>query len=139
MPRAEQDAPPPCTQRSPSMAIDFTLDPEKLIARDRIRAFYEKELLPELARLDAARDPKAWRPALQEIREKAKQQGVWAPHMPKEWGGMGLGHMEMAFVSAEAGRHRFGAYVLNCQAPDEGNMHTLLHFGTPEQKKKFMK
>jgi acyl-CoA dehydrogenase len=121
------------------MAIDFTLDPEVLVARDRIRTFFEKELIPTQQQLEAGRNPAAWRPALQELRTKAKKEGIWAPHMPREWGGMGLGHMEMAFVSAECGRHRFGAYVLNCQAPDEGNMHTLLHFATPEQAAKYLR
>jgi acyl-CoA dehydrogenase len=121
------------------MAIDFRLDPEVLVARDRIRTFFEKELIPTTEQLIAGRNQAAWRPALQELREKAKREKIWAPHMPKEWGGMGLSHMEMAFVSAECGRHRFGAYVLNCQAPDEGNMHTMLHFATPEQKAKYMK
>ena len=59
--------------------------------------------------------------------------------MPREWGGMGLGPLAMAFVSAECGRSEFGAYILNCHAPDEGNMHTLLHFGTPEQKEKYLR
>jgi acyl-CoA dehydrogenase len=45
----------------------------------------------------------------------------------------------MAAVSAEAGRTRFGPFALNCQAPDEGNMHTLLHWGTPEQKQKYLR
>jgi len=45
----------------------------------------------------------------------------------------------MAAVSAEAAKTRFGPFALNCQAPDEGNMHTLLHWGTPAQKEKYLK
>ncbi len=41
---------------------------------------------------------------------------------------MGLGHVELAMVQAEAAKTRVGPWVLNCQAPDEGNMHTLLHW-----------
>ena len=69
-----------------------------------------------------------------ELREQAKKEGLWLPHMPKEWGGMGLGHVELAIVQAEAGKTRPGPWILNCMAPDEGNMHTLLHWGTDEQK-----
>ena len=43
---------------------------------------------------------------------------------------MGLGHVELAMVQAEAAKTRLGPWVMNCQAPDEGNMHTLLHWGT---------
>jgi acyl-CoA dehydrogenase len=45
----------------------------------------------------------------------------------------------MASVSAEAGKTRFGPFALNAQAPDEGNMHTLLHWATPEQKEKYLR
>jgi len=47
----------------------------------------------------------------------------------KEWA-HGLGHVELAMVQAEAGKTRIGPWVLNCMAPDEGNMHTLLHWAT---------
>ena len=45
----------------------------------------------------------------------------------------------MAAVSAEVAKTRFGSYVINCYAPDEGNMHTLLHWGTDEQKQRYLK
>ena len=52
---------------------------------------------------------------------------------------MGLGHVELAMVQAEAARSYYGPWVLNCQAPDEGNMHTLLHWATDAQKEKYLK
>ena len=73
------------------------------------------------------------------MRAKAQEEGLWLPHMPKEWGGMGLGHVELAMVQAEAAKTRLGPWVINCQAPDEGNMHTLLHWGTEEQKEKYLR
>ncbi len=53
------------------MAIDFTLPPEVTEARDRIRAFMQNEVAPSEARLREQADLRAWRPALQELREKA--------------------------------------------------------------------
>ena len=47
---------------------------------------------------------------------------------------MGLGHVQLAMVQAEAAKSSYGPWVFNCQAPDEGSMHTLLHWGTDEQK-----
>jgi acyl-CoA dehydrogenase len=73
------------------------------------------------------------------MRKAAREQGLWLPHMPAEYGGMGLGHVAMAALSAEAAKTRFGPFALNCQAPDEGNMHTLHHWATPEQKEKYLK
>ena len=52
---------------------------------------------------------------------------------------MGLGHVELAMVQAEAAKASYGPFVLNCQAPDEGNMHTLLHWATDEQKEKYLR
>ena len=62
-------------------------------------------------------------------------QGLWLPHMPEEYGGMGLGHVELAMVQAEAAKTGYGPFVLNCQAPDEGNMHTLLHWATESRRR----
>ena len=74
-----------------------------------------------------------------ELRQKAHEWNVWLPHMPKEWGGLGLGITAMAFVSAEAARTNFGPFILNAQAPDEGNQHTLLHHANDEQKDKYLR
>jgi acyl-CoA dehydrogenase len=122
------------------MAIDFTFPPEIDEIRERVRTFMETEVRPleeEADRDGWERDD--WIPAIIECRGAAKEAGLWLPHMPAEWGGMGLGHLEMAAVSAEAGKTRMGPFMLNAQAPDEGNMHTLLHWGTDEQKERYLR
>jgi acyl-CoA dehydrogenase len=73
------------------------------------------------------------------MRQAAQEAGLWLSHMPEEFGGMGLGHVAMAAVSAEAAKSRFGSFALNVQAPDEGNMHTLLHWATDEQKEQYLR
>src|SRR5437870_2112104 len=118
------------------MAIDFTLPPDVLAVRERVRAFMENE---EAAAEVRMRQEGGWRKGYAAPREKARATGLWAPHMPSEWGGMGLGALAMAFVSAECGRTLMGAYVLNCHAPDEGNMHTLLHHADAEQKERYLR
>lgn len=118
------------------MAIDFTMPQHVLEVRDRVRAFINEEIAPAEREMEKTQ---RWREGIIELRRKAKARGLWCPHMPPEFGGMGLGAMAMAMVSAECGRNRIASFVLNCQAPDEGNMHTLLHFGTPEQKEKYLR
>jgi acyl-CoA dehydrogenase len=118
------------------MAIDFTLPPDVVAVRERVRAFMEQEVAPAEARM---RTEGNWRKGYAELREEARRAGLWAPHMPPDLGGMGLGPLAMAFVSAECGRTMMGAYVLNCHAPDEGNMHTMLHFATPEQRERYLR
>jgi acyl-CoA dehydrogenase len=118
------------------MAIDFSLPAEVVDVRERVRAFMQNEVAPAEAHM---REHGGWRKGLAALREKAKAKGLWTPHMPRQWGGMGLGAMAMAFVSAECGRTAMGAYVLNCHAPDEGNMHTLLHHASEEQKERYLR
>ena len=126
------------------MAIDFTLTPELEAIRMRIRAFVEDVIKPVEKQIegsdggDGLHGDERIR-ALIGLRKEAHAAGIWLPHMPEEWGGMGLGHVELAMVQAEAAKSYYGPWVFNCQAPDEGNMHTLLHWGTEEQKEKYLK
>jgi acyl-CoA dehydrogenase len=123
------------------MTIDFTLAPEVEAVRLRIRDFIEAEIKPLEARIGNREDIERaeYIEILLEMRSKARKAGLWLPHMPKEWGGMGLGHVELAMVQAEAAKATFGPWALNCQAPDEGNMHTLLHWATDEQKERYLR
>ncbi len=123
------------------MPIDFTLPPEVEEVRVRVRTFMEAEVRPVQQRLEHNEsERRAYVEEIVKLRAKAKEQGLWNPHLPAEWDGMGLGPTAMAFVSAEAARvGGIGPYVINAQAPDEGNMHTLLHWATPEQKEKYLR
>ncbi len=77
-------------------------------------------------------------PALAKVRDEAKALGLWAPHLPRELGGMGLSVLEVAYVSEVLGKTPIGHYCVNMQAPDVGNMEILHAHGTPEQKKRFL-
>ena len=126
------------------MAIDFSLTPEVEAIRSRVRTFVDDVIRPEGAIIDGEGDNepldgKDRLRALIGMRKQAHAEGLWLPHMPAEWGGMGLGHVELAMVQAEAARSYYGPWVLNCQAPDEGNMHTLLHWATDAQKEKYLR
>ena len=126
------------------MAIDFTLSPEVEELRRRVRAFVEEVIAPVADRIEgsdggAGLAGKERVSALIGLRKQARAAGLWLPHMPPEWGGMGLGHVELAMVQAEAAKSYYGPWVFNCQAPDEGNMHTLLHWATPEQAERYLR
>ena len=126
------------------MSIDFSLPDDVEAIRLRVRDFIDAEVRPAEENLYAnapggepeRRDVVAM---IIDLREKAKEWEVWLPHMPVEWGGLGLGPTAMAFVSAEAARTNFGPFILNAQAPDEGNQHTLLHHATPDQKERYLR
>ncbi len=127
------------------MTIDFTFPPEVDAVRLRVREFVSTVVSPAEAAQHAGatgdhrQDRRALVQMIMRLREQAREWDLWLPHMPPEWGGMGLGPTAMAAVSAEAARASLGPFVLNCQAPDEGNQHTLLHWGTPDQKEKYLR
>jgi acyl-CoA dehydrogenase len=73
-----------------------------------------------------------------ELQRAAKAAGVFAPHVPTPFGGQGLDIRWWSPVFQEAGYSPIGPSVLNCMAPDEGNMHLLNLVATPEQKERFL-
>lgn len=111
-------------------------DDELLGLLDRIKEFLRTQVYP--LETDFLRLPfRDLAPALAAKREQVKAMGLWAPHLPKEHGGLGLALSEFAFVSEELGRTPIGHYLFNCQAPDIGNMEILMEHGTAEQKETY--
>ncbi|MFF2675721.1 acyl-CoA dehydrogenase family protein [Arthrobacter koreensis] len=72
------------------------------------------------------------------LQQAAKDAGVFAPHVPVEYGGQGLPLQDWPEIFEEAGYSPIGPTALNCMAPDEGNMHMLELIGTPEQKQQYL-
>jgi acyl-CoA dehydrogenase len=77
--------------------------------------------------------------ARDELRAAAKAAGVFAPHVPREFGGLGLPLSQWPRVFEAAGYSPIGPVVLNCMAPDEGNMHMIGQIATPEQKDRYLR
>jgi acyl-CoA dehydrogenase len=123
------------------VTIDFTLTPELEAIRLRVRQFVDDVVKPGERTIDQAgtENRREYLTLLYGMRKAAREAGLWLPHMPEQWGGMGLGHVELAMVQAEAAKAYYGPFVLNCQAPDEGNMHTLLHWATDAQKETYLR
>ena len=122
------------------MAIDFSFPVEIELVRHKVREFIDKIVKPAEHEIESHEgDRKVLALQVIKMRKAAQEWGLWLPHMPEEYGGMGLGHVAMAAVSAEAAKSRFGPFALNASAPDEGNMHTLHHWGTPAQKQKYLR
>ena len=130
-----------CAPLSPSGTnafMDFTTPPALATLLDRLREFLVEEVIP-LEPIFLQNGFAAVEPSLREKRKKAKALGFWLPQLSKEHGGMGLSLMEHALVSEELGKTPLGHYVLNCQAPDAGNMEILARYGTEEQKRKWLR
>ena len=108
------------------------MDPELVALRDRYRAFMEAHVYPNEMALyaeDAAADA-----LLVELRERARVEGLWAPHIGPEAGGTGRGFLAYAYLNEEIGRCFWAQLIFGCQAPDAGNSEILEMFGTPQQR-----
>lgn len=100
---------------------------------EKIGAFIRDEVLPLEA--DFLHRPfRELLPRLQEKRNQVKALGLWAPHLPKKYGGQGFSLSEFARISEALGRTPLGHFLFNCQAPDIGNTEILMEYGTPEQQ-----
>ena len=119
--------------------MDFTLSPEVDDLRLRIRDFTQTRIIPLEADPDSFDEHENIRlDLLDELRSEVKAQGLWAPQMPRERGGLGLGVMGMAACYEEMGHSLFGPASFNCAAPDDGNMILLERVGTEAQKERWL-
>jgi alkylation response protein AidB-like acyl-CoA dehydrogenase len=116
-----------------TVAIEAQLD----TIIDRIWAFLREEVYPLEPRL-LQEGFRALLPTLGQKRQQVKDLGLWAPHLPVEYGGLGLALPAFARVSEVLGHSPLGHYLFNCQAPDIGNMELMMQHGSPEQKERFL-
>jgi acyl-CoA dehydrogenase len=122
------------------MTWDFTTDTEYQIKLDWVDAFLREEVEPldyvlgDPYDKSDARALEIVRPLQQQVRD----QGLWAAHLGPELGGQGYGQLKLALLNELLGRSRWAPSVFGCQAPDSGNAEILAHYGTDEQKAKYL-
>ncbi len=118
--------------------MDFTLTPETEALRERTRQFIAEQVIP--LENDPRQDSHGPHPELrQELVERARRAGLLTPHASKEFGGMGLTHVQKAVVFEEAGYSWLGPTAMNIHAPDEGNIHLMEEVATPAQKERWLR
>jgi len=121
--------------------IDFELPAEIAEVQRDVAAFVREVAIPAELELggDVEVEGERFDEVVERLRTEAKQRNLFNPHLPPEWGGLGLGPLGMAIVSQECGVSGLASLGLNAMAPDEGNMHLLLHAATPDQLERFLK
>ena len=116
---------------------DFTITPEVKGMRQKVGAFMDEHIYPnEQFLLEGGDDRES---LMKELQGKTKKMGMWAPHLPAEAGGMGIGFMPYVYINEILGRSPFAPRAFGAQAPDSGNAEILWQFGTEEQKKRWLK
>jgi acyl-CoA dehydrogenase len=114
---------------------DFSPTPEQQAILDKTRRTMEDDIYPAEAGITEAGFPEERMRALQ---RRVKDAGLWAPHLPREAGGLGVGMLTLALMNEILGRSPIAPRAFGTNAPDTGNQEILWLAGTPEQKEKYL-
>jgi acyl-CoA dehydrogenase len=125
------------------MAWDFSTEPEFQARLDWASDFVRAECEP----LDLALPhPHEFQPPTAEVRkvidplkQQVRDQGLWACHLGPELGGQGYGQVKLALLNEILGRASWAPVIFGTQAPDTGNAEILAHYGTDEQKQRYLR
>src|SRR5215831_19236756 len=107
----------------------------------RLKSFMDANVYPNERRFyEEHRAEDRWRvlPVIEELKAKARAEGLWNLFLPESERGAGLTNLEYAPLCEIMGRVPFAPEVFNCSAPDTGNMEVLERYGSPEQKKEWL-
>ncbi|MFC8525877.1 acyl-CoA dehydrogenase family protein [Nocardia sp. NPDC057227] len=124
------------------MAWDFETDPDYQAKLDWADEFVRTEVEPldlvwpheQFVPLTGKR-----RDAIAPLKQRVREQGLWATHLGPDLGGQGHGQVKLALLNEILGRCSWAPIVFGCQAPDTGNAEILAHYGTPEQKERYLR
>lgn len=118
--------------------MDFSLSPELIALRDQTRRFIAEKIIPY--ETDPRLTPHG---PTEELRDElvalARAAGLLTPHAGREYGGLGLSHVEKAVMFEEAGYSSLGPTALNIHAPDEGNIHLLEAVASHAHKERWLR
>ncbi|AEN89763.1 MULTISPECIES: acyl-CoA dehydrogenase [Priestia] len=122
----------------------FSYSDKVVKLQKELTSFMEEHIYPNerLYEHQLNEQPSRWSavpPIMEELKEKAKQAGLWNLFLPESEYGAGLTNVEYAPLCEIMGRSIIGPEAFNCGAPDTGNMEVLVRYGTPEQKEKWLK
>jgi alkylation response protein AidB-like acyl-CoA dehydrogenase len=126
--------------------MDFDYSPRQREMMGRVQEFMDRHVHPAekvyAAQMDeATRKGNRWIvvPVVEELKAKAKAQGLWNFFLPHSKWGPGLTNLEYAPLAEIMGRVSFASEVFNCSAPDTGNMEVLERYGSPAQQEQWLK
>ncbi|MGD6749645.1 acyl-CoA dehydrogenase family protein [Streptomyces sp. BH105] len=124
------------------MAWDFETDPEFQKLLDWADTFVREEVEP----LDLAFPGQQFTPPGPELRkivtplkDEVRRHRLWAAHLGPELGGEGYGQLKLALLNEILGRSEWAPIIFGCQAPDTGNAEIIAHYGTEDQKAKYLR
>lgn len=123
------------------MAWDFETEPEFQKELDWVDAFVREEVEPLDYVIDNPYDlaDDTRNALIKPLQAEVRERKLWACHLGRNLGGPGYGQVKLALMNEILGRSGSAPIVFGCQAPDSGNGEILAHYGTEEQKERFLK
>jgi acyl-CoA dehydrogenase len=123
--------------------MDFNHTQKVIDLMDRLNAFMDEHIYPneEAYREHFKTTDNLWKspPLMDELKEEAKNAGLWNLFLPESAHGAGLTNLEYAPLAEIMGRVFFASEVFNCNAPDTGNMEVIDRYGSEAQKEQWLK
>lgn len=122
------------------MSWDFETDPDFQTELDWIDRFVREEVEPLEHVLGSPwniHDP-LFKQLVRPLQAQVRARRLWACHLGPELGGPGYGQVRLALINEILGRALFAPIVFGCHAPDSGNGEILAHYGSEEQKRKYL-
>ena len=119
--------------------IGFVIPEHVVRIVDEVRAYVTEDVLPVEREIGPIEELDIAGETVQRLRARARGRGIFAPQMPPEYGGAGLGAIGLALVAQECGISTLASIGLNAMAPDEGNMHVLLHAADARQAERWLR
>jgi acyl-CoA dehydrogenase len=121
---------------------DFETEPEFQEKLDWADRFVREEVEPldlvwpglQFTQLDETR-----RKVVEPLKDEVRRQKLWATHLGPDLGGEGYGQLKLSLLNQILGRSQWAPIVFGCQAPDTGNAEIIAHYGTPEQKERYLR
>jgi acyl-CoA dehydrogenase len=123
--------------------VDFAFDARTEELRKKLQSFMDEHVHPAEAVADEQRteldSPWQTPPVVEELKKKARKHGLWNLFLPDRTYGAGLTNLQYAPLAEILGRSpRLAPTVVNCAAPDTGNMEVLTEFGNAEQRRTWL-
>jgi acyl-CoA dehydrogenase len=121
--------------------MDFEFSAKTKEQQKRLQSFMDAHVYPNEDRFHQEIERERWKPTriVEELKPKARREGLWNLFLPHDENGAGLTNLEYAPLCEIMGRSHMAPEVFNCSAPDTGNMEVLARYGTEAQKEKWLK